>query len=151
MKPFHFDRTWNFDVPADELWTVATRTADYRTWWSWLHELDVPGVYAGAQARCVIQSPLPYALRLHIDVERSEPPSIIETYVRGDLDGPARLEIEPQHDGSRARLAWELKVCDRFLRRVAYVARPAMVWAHDRVVATGVDQFRARALDGRGH
>src|SRR6188472_1033604 len=121
MKPFHFDRTWSFHVPADELWNVATRTDDYRAWWTWLREFDVPGVYAGAQAHCVIQSPLPYALRLDIDVERAEPPTVIETYVRGDLDGPARLEIAATDGGSRARLAWELEVCDRFLRRVAYV------------------------------
>jgi polyketide cyclase/dehydrase/lipid transport protein len=148
MKPFHFDRTWDFAVPPQELWTVATRTRDYRNWWTWLRDLDGPGVYAGAQARCVIQSPLPYALRLHIDVERAEPPAIIETYVRGDLDGPARLEIDATEHGSRARLAWELEVCDRVLRQFARVARPVMVWAHDRVVATGVDQFRVRALNG---
>ena len=150
MKPFHFDRTWDFAVSPAELWNVVTRTDDYRAWWSWLRDFDVAGVYAGAQAHCVIQSPLPYALRLHIDVERVEHPSIIETYVRGDLDGPARLEIDTTGDGSRARLAWELEVCDQVLRRVARVARPVMVWAHDRVVATGVEQFRHLALDGRG-
>jgi uncharacterized protein YndB with AHSA1/START domain len=150
MKPFHFDRTWDFALPPAELWNVVTRTDDYREWWSWLRDFEVAGVYAGAQARCVIQSPLPYALRLHIDVERVEHPSIIETYVRGDLDGPARLEIDTTDAGSRARLAWDLEVCDHVLRRVARVARPVMIWAHDRVVATGVEQFRHRALDGRG-
>jgi hypothetical protein len=32
------------------------------------------------------------------------------------------------------------------LRQLATVGRPAMVWAHDRVVAVGVEQFRRRAL-----
>jgi hypothetical protein len=130
---------------------VVNQTGDFRTWWSWLRDFEAPGVYSGARAYCVIQSPLPYALRLDIDVERAEAPSIIETYVRGDLDGPARLEIAPDGDGSStARLVWELEVCDRVLRRVARVARPLMVWAHDRVVATGVEQFRRRALDHGG-
>ena len=149
MSAFHFDRTWTFAVPPDELWDVVTRTDHYQRWWTWLRRLDAPEVRAGAVAACVIQAPLPYALRLHIAIERAEAPSTIETYVRGDLDGPARLEIEPTAGGSSARLAWELEVRGRALRQVARVARPVMVWAHDRVVATGVDQFRTRALDGR--
>jgi hypothetical protein len=147
VTSFQFDRTWGFDVPPDDLWDVVNRTDDFRDWWTWLRHFDAPGVHAGAQASCVIQAPLPYALRLRVDVERAERPSVIETYVRGDLDGPARLEIQPHGEGSAARLTWELEVRDRVLRRVARVARPVMVWAHDRVVATGVEQFRRHALD----
>jgi hypothetical protein len=95
----------------------------------------------------VIQSPLPYQLRLEIEVERAEPPRAVETYVRGDLDGPARLEIAPASDGSTARLVWDLELRDRWLRNFAVLGRPLMVWAHDRVVAMGVDQFRRRALE----
>jgi hypothetical protein len=35
-------------------------------------------------------------------------------------------------------------VLDRFAR----LGRPLMAWAHDLVVAVGVDQFRRRALAG---
>jgi hypothetical protein len=152
MPAFQFDRAWAFDVPPADLWAVVNRTGDFRTWWSWLRDFDAPAVRAGARACCLIQSPLPYALRLDIEVERAEEPSLIETYVRGDLDGPARLEIASADGGGRcsARLVWELEVCDRVLRRVARVARPVMVWAHDRIVATGVEQFRRRALDHDG-
>jgi hypothetical protein len=148
LTRFRFDREWQFDLPPDELWAVVNRTDLFRQWWSWLRDLDAPGIRTGAQARCVIQSPLPYALRLRIDVQRAQPPSLVETYVHGDLDGPARLEIAARDRGSTARLAWELEVRDRMLRQVARVARPVMVWAHDRVVETGVQQFRHRALDG---
>jgi hypothetical protein len=126
----------------------VNRTEDFRTWWSWLREFDVDGVRAGSSARCLIQAPLPYALRLRIDVERADAPSLIHTHVHGDLEGPARLEIAPAVGGCRARLAWELDVRDRVLRQVARVARPMMLWAHDRVVSTGVEQFRRRALAG---
>jgi hypothetical protein len=150
MATFTFDRSWAFAATQEELWSLVTRTDDFRHWWTWLREFDAPGVYAGAHTTCVIQSPLPYALRLDIDVERAEAPSLIETYVRGDLDGPARLEVRPARDGSTARLVWALDVHDRVLRRVARVARPLMVWAHDRVIATGVEQFQRHALDHDG-
>jgi hypothetical protein len=147
MTRFRFDREWAFDLPPADLWAVVNRTDDFRQWWSWLRDFQAPGVHPGAQARCIIQSPLPYALRLRIDVQRADAPTLVETYVRGDLDGPARLEISARDGGSTARLAWELEVRDRMLRQVARVARPLMVWAHDRVVETGVQQFRRRALD----
>jgi hypothetical protein len=89
---------------------------------------------------------VPYALRLDIEVERAEPPFVVETYVRGDLDGPARLELASSGDASTARLSWELELRDRMLRQLARVARPVMEWAHDRVVLTGVEQFRQHAL-----
>jgi hypothetical protein len=148
VAQFRFDKSWPFAVAPDDLWTAVNRTDDFRTWWSWLRDFDGAGVEPGATASCVIQAPLPYALRLRIVVERVEPASLVETHVHGDLEGPARLEIAPAPEGSRARLVWDLDVRDRMLRQVARVARPMMLWAHDRVVATGVEQFRRRALNG---
>ncbi len=91
--PFGFDRTWGFPVPPELLWSVLHRTDRYPTWWSWLRELDTDGFETGSTARCVIQSPLPYALQCTIHVEEMRPPEAIVTNVTGDLRGPARLEI----------------------------------------------------------
>jgi hypothetical protein len=149
---FRFDRTWQFGLPPEQLWGVLGQTNEFPHWWTWLREFDAPGIRTGALAHLVIQAPLPYALHLEVYVERAERPSLVDTRVRGDLDGSARLEIEPTDGGagSAARLVWDLDVRDRMLRQVARVSRPLMVWAHDRVVATGVEQFRRRALDGTG-
>jgi hypothetical protein len=35
------------------------------------------------------------------------------------------------------------------LRPLATVARPALSWAHDRIVERGLDQFEAHALQNR--
>ena len=144
--PFRFDRTWEFPVPPDGLWAVLRRTDRYPEWWSWLRELDADGFETGATARCVIQSPLPYALRCAIHVDEMRAPATIVTTVTGDLQGPARLELRAAPDGCTARLVWALTPGSLMLRRLALVARPAMLWAHDRVVAVGVEQFRRRAL-----
>jgi hypothetical protein len=148
---FRFDRSWEFTVPPDDLWVAVNRTDDFREWWSWLRDFDGAGIVPGATAYCVIQAPLPYALRLRIVVERVDEHSMVETRVEGDLEGPARLEIAAAPGGSTARLVWDLDVRDRVLRQLARVGRPMMLWAHDRVVATGVEQFRRRALAGAQH
>jgi len=70
----------------------------------------------------------------------------IVTTVSGDLQGPARLEVFGAGQGCTARLVWSLTPGSPLLRNLARIGRPAMIWAHDRVVAIGVDQFRQRAL-----
>jgi hypothetical protein len=148
--PFRFDRRWTFPVGPDELWSTLGRTRDYPSWWSWLRQFDTDGVAAGLQAgtraRCVIRAPLPYVLHLTIEVDRVVEEQLVETRIQGDLEGPARLELAPAAGGTTARLAWSLQLRDPVLRRFAVVARPAMAWAHDRIVEVGVRQFVHRAL-----
>jgi hypothetical protein len=144
--PFRFDRTWQFPVPPEQLWTVLGRTDRYPSWWSWLREFETEGFERGVSAQCVIQSPLPYALRCTIHVDDMRAPEAIITSVTGDLVGPARLEVRAVAAGCEARLAWALTPGTPMLRRLAFIGRPAMIWAHDRVVSIGVDQFRRRAL-----
>jgi hypothetical protein len=98
----------------------------------------------------VIRAPLPYALRFTVHVEQAVKPERVDTVIHGDLEGPARLELTPAGSGgSTARLSWALELRDPVLRRLAVVGRPAMTWAHDRIIASGLRQFEQRALDGR--
>lgn len=145
--PFCFDRTWEFDVPPAEVWAGITRTEEFPEWWAWLRELDADGIYEGAVARCVIQPPLPYSLRLEVHLGHVEEPRFVAATVRGDLDGPARVEVSPTPTGSALRMSFELELRDPVLRGLSVLGRPMMVWAHDRVCDIGVRQFRRRALD----
>jgi Polyketide cyclase / dehydrase and lipid transport len=148
--PFRYDRRFDFDVAPAGLWDALGRTDEYPSWWSWLRDLEGGELREGAVAHCVVQAPLPYALRFDVEVQRVVPERRVETMVCGDLDGPALLEIEPRGAGCTARLEWSLELRDRLLRPLSSLARPAMVWAHDRVIEVGLREFERRALDGRG-
>jgi hypothetical protein len=149
--PFRFDRAWDFAVTPEELWATLEQTDRYTVWWPWLRELDVEGggLQTGATARLVIQAPLPYQLRCAIHVDEAVPARLLVGRVSGDLAGPARLELDPNGDGAAARLQWTLEVQSPRLRPLATVARPALSWAHDRIVERGLDQFEAHALQNR--
>ncbi len=146
--PFAFDREWTFTATPDELWRTLARTDRYQTWWPWLRELQVDGngLAEGTVADFVIQAPLPYQLRGTIAVVHSEPLRLVEASVTGDLEGPARLEVRPEGSGTIAHLRWSLEVRSSLLRPLATIARPALSWAHDRIVERGLTQFEARAL-----
>jgi hypothetical protein len=153
--PFRFDRAWSFAVSPDELWTTLEQTDHYREWWPWLREFHVKGSRAGdglvtgAVASLLIQAPLPYQLRCTIHVDEAVTAQKLVTRVSGDLQGPARLELSATPGGTEARLAWTLNVRSALLRPLATVARPALSWAHDRIVERGLAQFEERALKNR--
>jgi hypothetical protein len=149
-EPFRFDHTWVLPVGPTDLWDLIGRTDRYADWWSWLHDFDADGLTPGTTARCTIRSPLRYSLRCAIHVEDVVEHDHITTTVAGDLRGPARLDVRPHPDGSTAQLRWAVTVADPALVALAVVARPAMEWAHDRVLAIGFEQFLRRAIgDGR--
>jgi uncharacterized protein YndB with AHSA1/START domain len=145
--PFHYDRRFEFTVSPETFWATVSRTDSYPQWWSWLRGFESEGLHDGAHTECVIQAPLPYTLRVAIDVERVVRPERVETRVTGDLEGPARLEIAPTPSGCAARLVWLLELRERRLRQLARVARPVLGWAHDRIISIGVRQFERVALE----
>ena len=143
---FSSDRSWVFDVAPEVFWAAITRTDDFPRWWSWLRWLDDAHLSEGTRARCEVDPPLPYNLRFTIVLDRVVPERLIEATVEGDITGPARLDVEPHADGSLVRLTWQLVPGTPFLRGLSRIARPVMVWGHDRVLELGVRQFRQRAL-----
>ena len=149
--PFKFDRAWSFAVTPEELWSTLERTDQYRVWWPWLREFRVEGdgFSVGSTAHLVIQAPLPYQLRCDIHVDEVARSQMLAAHVTGDLEGPARLELLPTPGGATARLKWVLDVRSSLLRPLARVGRPALSWAHDRIVERGLAQFEVHALEGR--
>jgi hypothetical protein len=152
-SPFRFDRSWHFGVTPDELWATLAQSDRYREWWPWLREFTIEGggdaLVDGAVAHVVIQAPLPYQLRCTIRVEDATVEQRLTTRVSGDLAGPARLELQAVDGGTEARLAWELDLRAPLLRSLALFGRPAMAWAHDRIVERGLAQFEGHALRDR--
>ena len=147
---FASDRAFTFDVSAERFWETIGRTDQYTSWWSWLGRFEGSGLHEGVEARCEVRAPLPYTLRFDIVVQRVVEAKLVETTVRGDLAGPARLEVAAlAPDRCQARLTWALEPCTPLLRNMSRFARPVMEWGHDRVLDVGVRQFQRRALDGR--
>lgn len=144
--PFLLDRSWRFDVDATELWAVLSRTDEYPRWWTWLHRIEADGLVEGTTARCDVRAPVPYLFHFELDVVRVVPERLVETRVRGGMEGDARLAISPLERGSEARIVWRLVMRDPLLRSAAVVARPVLEWGQQWVVDTGVSQFRRRAL-----
>ena len=137
-------------MPPDRFWDTIAHTDEYRTWWPWLREFDADGFGAGATWRAVIQSPLPYALRVQLVLEEVVECERLAAAVTGDIEGWATLDLASAGDGSSAiDVEWDMRPRSRSMQMAAVLARPLLRWSHEWVLARGLDQFRQRALSQR--
>jgi uncharacterized protein YndB with AHSA1/START domain len=135
---------YTFPVPPPELWDAMERTDRFQGWWRWLSEfrLEGDGLRAGSVLTGVVAPPVPYRMRVRVDLEECVRPSRIRASVHGDLEGPAELRLAARPGGSRVDAAWTLEMMQRPMRLAARVAHPLLRWGHDRVVEATVDGFR---------
>jgi len=135
---------FQFGVPPEAVWGTIERTGEFEGWWGWLGNfcLDGPGLEAGSVLVGVVSPPLPYHMRIRVELEHCQRPSSIDAAVHGDLEGRARLELAPDGDGTIASVAWTIEMMQRPMRAAARFAYPLLRWGHDRVVDATVHGFR---------
>jgi uncharacterized protein YndB with AHSA1/START domain len=140
------ERRFQFDAAPPALWTALGSVDDYPRWWPWLRRFDARALAPGEEWRCTVKPPLPYVVRFTIRFDRVEAQRRIEATVRGDIEGPAQLLIEPSGAGSAVTLTSSLRPTNTFLKAAAIVGRPLVRYGHDWVLDIGAGQFASRAL-----
>lgn len=141
------DRRYVFDAPPATVWAAIEHVEDYRRWWPWLERLDDPGLWPGAEWRCVIRSPLRRTLRFTVTIALVEAPGRIVAHLGGDLVGPAEVTVgavpAARPERAEVRLVSELAPRDPLLAAITRLARPVARRAHDAVIDRGARQFAA--------
>lgn len=137
---------FDFAVPPPELWAGLERLDQFEGWWAWLGELEVhgSGLSTGSVLRGTVAPPVPYRMRVAVELTRCVPERLIDASVSGDLVGEAHLRLEPTAQGTRAAVDWELEMMQRRMRVAALFAYPLLRWGHDRVVEATVRGFRSQ-------
>ncbi len=136
--------TFRLRAQPGVVWEMIERTGEFEGWWGWLGDfrLDGPGLEAGSALVGVVSPPLPYHMRIRVELERCVRPSLIEAAVRGDLEGHGRLELNADGDATVASVAWRIEMMQRPMRAAARFASPLLRFGHDRVVDATVRGFR---------
>ena len=144
------NRRYRFALAAEPLWERMTAVGEYQAWWPWLRSLDASEFETGSRWSCIVQPPLPYALRFDVRLLHVDAPTLAIAHLDGDIVGEARLEVTPDGNHTETRLVSDLAPGNRTLRAVAGLARPIARFGHDWVLDTGARQFRERALTEPG-
>jgi uncharacterized protein YndB with AHSA1/START domain len=140
------ERRFEFDAAPPALWTALSSVGDYPRWWPWLRSFDARALAQGEEWRCTVKPPLPYVVRFTIRFDEVEVERRIDATVRGDMEGPAQLLIEPSGAGSAVTLTSSLRPTNSVLKAAAIVGRPLLRYGHDWVLDIGAGQFASRAL-----
>jgi uncharacterized protein YndB with AHSA1/START domain len=141
-----FRREYEFGLAPPELWHRIEQVEQYERWWPWLEELRLEGdrLEAGAMLNGVVIPPLPYRMRIRVELTRCEPPEAIDATISGDLVGRATLRVRPGGSGSLVEVAWTVEMMQRPMRLASRFGQPLLQWGHDRVVESTVAGFRRR-------
>jgi carbon monoxide dehydrogenase subunit G len=139
-----YRKSFTFDIDPAGLWSVIEQTERFEAWWPWLTELtlDGAGLVAGGVMRGTVSPPLPYRMRVEVDLLRCERPNEIDAAVHGDLEGTATLRLHEAGGGTRADVAWRLEMMQRPMRVASRFAHPLLRLGHDAVVDVTVASFR---------
>jgi carbon monoxide dehydrogenase subunit G len=144
-----YSGSFSFPCPPEQVWSAMERFDRFECWWGWLREfrVDGPGLEAGSVLHGVVVPPLPYRLSARIALVECVRPLRIEAAIHGDLEGAARLVLEPEREGTRARVSSTIEMVQLPLRVAARVTPWALRWGHDRVVEATVTSFRGHLRD----
>lgn len=137
---------YGFGLPPDRLWQQLEQVDQFERWWPWLtdFEIDAGGLSTGSVLRGVVNPPLPYRMRLRIEVVECERPHAVTATIGGDLVGDSQLRFRPDGEGTWVDAAWTVEMRQPAMRLASRVGRPLLQWGHDRVVEMTVAGFRRR-------
>jgi hypothetical protein len=137
---------YTFDLTPEQLWQRIEQTDKFEEWWPWLTELRTEGasLSEGSVLYGVVTPPLPYRMRLRVELVRCERPRAIDATVGGDLIGDAELRLGEDGGGTWAEVAWAVEMQQPAMRLASRIGRPLLQWGHNRVVEMTVAGFRRR-------
>jgi len=143
---FDYRREYEFPLTPAAMWERMEHLDQFEGWWPWLQEyrLEGGGLVAGSVLHGVVVPPLPYRMRIRVELTRCEQPGVIDARIGGDLKGEAHLRIRPDGRQSRVEVAWTVEMMQRPMRIASRFGRPLLQWGHDRVVEMTVAGFRRR-------
>ncbi len=134
----------HFDLAPHDLWLALEDVERFEDWWPWLEQfsLEGAGLVTGATLHGVVAPPLPYRMRIDVELLRADRPHAIDARIEGDLRGSGELRLTAERGGTLAEVSWSVEMMQRPMRLASRFAHPLLCWGHDRVVETTLTGFR---------
>jgi carbon monoxide dehydrogenase subunit G len=131
-----YSGTHDFGITPEELWAAIEHVEKFGGWWGWLQEfrLEGDGLAQGSVLHGVVAPPLPYRMKVRVDILQCVRNVSIDAEVHGDLEGVARIELKRSPTGTSVTIGWTVEMMQRPMRLASRFARPLLQWGHDRVV-----------------
>ena len=146
---FTYEGAHTLPLSPERAWELLKRPHLYPKWWPWMRRLEVSGtpLEPGTTFTFYVVAPIPFPLRLEVEIVESNKAEGIEASVAGDLVGRAEMSFaEISNQVTRATLRWDVDVRKPGVRTAARTLRPILQWGQDWAVDVALRGF-LRHLD----
>jgi uncharacterized protein YndB with AHSA1/START domain len=141
MTQYHFITTWDLEAPVETVWETIGAPASYSIWWKYVVSVtEIEPNRADGTGGLFIwkwKTALLYTLAFEMRVTRSEPPHVLESSARGELEGVGRWELKEMERFTRVTYDWQVRTTKSWMNLMAPLARPAFSWNHNVIMDEG--------------
>lgn len=146
---FTYEGTHTLPLSRARAWDLLRQPHLYSKWWPWMRRLEVSGapLEPGTTFTFYVVAPIPFPLRLVVEIVESKEDERIEASVAGDLVGRAEMSFaEISGDVTQATLRWDVDVRKQGVRTAARTLRSILQWGQTWAVDVALRGF-LRHLD----
>lgn len=141
MERYELVTIWRLDAPLDAVWDALHGVDRWPGWWRGLEsvvELEKGGPGGiGSLRRFFWKGALPYRLRFDLRATAIEPSTLIAGTATGDLEGAGVWRLSREAGFTVVRYEWSVRATIGWMNALGPLARPLLVWNHDKVMAWG--------------
>lgn len=142
------DRTYPLDDPPEVVWQALEQVDAYQRWWPWLQDFDARSLSEAARWSARIRIPVPWSLRIALELHDVRAPTSVRATVTGDVAGSATVTVEEAGDGSTIRVRSALVPRQPLLATLHRMVPSVSQRMHDNVIDAAFEQFADRNRSG---
>lgn len=150
---FTYRGTFELPTEPNRTWGILEQTHHYESWWPWMRDLKVRGkpFEAGTSFSFAVVAPIPFKMRLEVEISEAREPEQIVAEIKGDLAGEASISFETATGGGTvSTIEWKVEVVKPRMRAAARVARPLLLWGQNWAVEVALRGFRSHLESAGG-
>jgi uncharacterized protein YndB with AHSA1/START domain len=141
MSQYVFVTAWQVGAPIERVWHAISRAEDWPSWWKGVlavdrrRQGDSSGI--GEVTHQVWKSRLPYRLVFDYEIEKVEPPTLLQGRAVGELEGTGTWRLAEEDDVTRVSFDWHVQTTRRWMDLPIPFARRVFQYNHDVVMRWG--------------
>jgi uncharacterized protein YndB with AHSA1/START domain len=134
LANYHFVTTYHLPAPITAVWDALRRFDAYPTWSRGFIKSRERISGGRPTVAYRVRGRLPYTLAFEAEVSRSEPPTLLELRVHGELEGVGLWTLQQEDGITAVRYTWDVATKKAWMNLLAPIARPIFEWNHDAVM-----------------
>lgn len=145
LNTYEFLNYWSLDRPVETTWKFIT---DETMWYSWLGDIVTIDSFAPDQSlgkgqvyKTCWRGPLPYSLKLDVEIINIVPYSAVSVQTEGDLIGNGVVEFKPDNAGTVITFTWQAQPTRLWMKMLAPFAKRLFEYSHNKLLNEGFRSF----------